>query len=343
MNSTLCIALRRVSIPLAAGILLLTSLQALSAAELPLLRVAHGAFNEKVLALWIGVERRFFHKHGIDVEVIDIRNGPLTIQALASDEVQVAYTVPSSVLSAAAGGMDIAFFAGLVNRPDGEIVVAPNIKNPRDLRGKRLGIQSIGGGVWSMTILALEHLGLEPARNNISLLTLGDQSVLARSFIAGKIDGTYLSYGYRPLLREVKHRVLLDLGKSAIPYQGLALAARRTYLRQNPRKIDALLNGVTESIAYVKDPANKEEVLKSLRRNLHYNDTQQAEVAYESLQSLYEFDVNPTLPGIKNVARLLSASNPKMNQLRLQDVVEREPVLRLENSVLYRELVRAKS
>lgn len=342
MNSILRLELRLVSIHLAVVILFFVSLQTPSAAELPRLRVAHGAFNEKVLALWIGVERGFFLKHGIDVEVVDIRNGPLTIQALASDEVQVAYTVPSSVLSAAAGGMDIAFFAGLVNRPDGEIIVTPNIKNPSDLRGKRLGIQSIGGGVWSMTILALEHLGLEPARNNISMLTLGDQSVLARSFIAGKIDGTYLSYGYKPLLKEVKHRVLLDLGKSAIPYQGLALAARRTYLRQNPQKIDALLNGVTESIAFVKDPVNKEEVLKSLRRNLHYKDTQQGDVAYEALQSLYEFDINPSLPGITNVARLLSTSNPMLKQLRLQDVVEREPVQRLENRSFYRELIRAK-
>ncbi|MBI1998593.1 MAG: hypothetical protein HYU31_08895 [Deltaproteobacteria bacterium] len=27
------------------------------AAELPLVRIAHGVFNEKVAALWIGVER----------------------------------------------------------------------------------------------------------------------------------------------------------------------------------------------------------------------------------------------------------------------------------------------
>ena len=98
--------------------------------------------------------------------------------------------------------MDIAFFAGLVNRADGDFIVAPEIRSPSDLKGKRLGIQSIGGGVWSMTVLALESLGIDPVRDHITLITLGDQSVLARSFIAGKIDGTYLSYGYRPILKE---------------------------------------------------------------------------------------------------------------------------------------------
>ena len=81
------------------------------------------------------MERGFFHKHGVEVEIVDIRNGPLTIQA-GIDEVQVAYTVPSSVISAAAGGMDVAFFAGLVNRADGDLVVAPGIRSPSDLKGK---------------------------------------------------------------------------------------------------------------------------------------------------------------------------------------------------------------
>jgi len=339
MSAVLRSKLWRFSIRLAVCLLVVTAQQTLWAAELPLLRVAHGALNEKVLALWIGVERGLFHKQGLDVEVVDVHSGPATIQALASDEVQVAYTVPSSVLSAAAGGLDIAFFAGLVNRPDGDLIVAPEIRTPNDLRGKRLGIQSIGGGVWSMTVLALEYLGMEPTRDNIALITLGDESVLPRSFIAGKIDGAYVSYSYVPLLKKIKHRLLLDLGRSTIVYQGLALVAQRPYLRRNPRLIDALLNGVTESVAFVRDPVNKEEVLKSLRKNLRFQNTQQTEDAYGALQWLYGFDMKPHVPGIQNVARLLSLSNPRMTRLRLQEVIENEPVQRLESSTVYRKLL----
>ncbi len=339
MNSIPRLTRRLMGVQLAVVIVYFAAVQTLPAAELPLLRVAHGAFNEKVLALWLGVERGFFHKHGIDVEVVDVHNGPMTIQALASGEVQVAYTVPSCVLSAAVGGMDIAFFAGLVNRPDGDLVVAPNIQSAGDLKGKRLGVQSIGGGIWAMTVLALEHLGLESTRVKISMATLGDQRVLAQSLIAGKIVGAYLSYGYRPLLKEHKYRVLLDLGKSSIPYQGLALAAQRKYLQRNPGQMDALLNGVAESVAFVKDPANKGDVLKSLRKNLRVSDPQQAELAYEALLSLYSSDLKPHLPGIQNVARLHSLSNPKLKQLRAQDVVDSAPVQRLENGTVYRELM----
>ncbi len=86
------------------------------AAELPMVRLAHAAFNEKVAALWIGVEQGFFRKHGAEVQLLYIRTGPQTIAAMASGEIQMAYTIPSGVLSAAAGGMDLAIFGGIVNK-----------------------------------------------------------------------------------------------------------------------------------------------------------------------------------------------------------------------------------
>ena len=133
------------------------------AAELPLVRIAHGAFNEKVLALWIAREQGFFRKQGVNVEIITIRTGGQTVAALASGDVQMAYTIPGSVLSGAVGGIDVAFFGGIVNRPDGDFVVAPGIRRPEDLKGKKIGVQSIGGGVWSLSMLALEHMGLAVA------------------------------------------------------------------------------------------------------------------------------------------------------------------------------------
>ena len=151
--------------------------------------------------------------------------------------------------------------------------------------------------------------------------------------------GAYLSYGHRPRLKDVKHRLLLDLGKSSTAYQGLAFVARRPYVRQNPRLIDGLLSGIAESIAFVKEPAHKEEVLKSLQKNLRFKNLQQAKPAYEALQWLYAADMKPTLPGIQNVARLLSASNPKMSKLRLAEMIDRAPLKRLESTNASRKFI----
>ncbi|MGH7767634.1 MAG: ABC transporter substrate-binding protein, partial [Candidatus Binatia bacterium] len=229
------------SIAVGLGLFLAAASHESNAAEPPLVRIAHGAFNEKIAALWIGVEQGFFRKNGVNVEVINIRSGPQTIAALSSGDIQIAYTIPGSVLSAAAGGMDLAFFAGIVNRADGDFIATPGLRNPEELRGKKVGVQSIGGGVWSMTMLALEHLGLEPTRDKILLMVLGDQSVLTQALATGGIDATYLSYTYSASLKDKGFNVLVDMGKTPIVYQGLALATRRAYLRQNPQTVDSIM------------------------------------------------------------------------------------------------------
>src|SRR5574341_2132621 len=234
------------------------------AAELPLVRIAHGVFNEKVAALWIGVEQNLFRKHGVEVQVVHIRSGPQTIAALASGDIQVAYTIAGSALSAAVGGMDMALFAGILNRADGEFIVAPSIRKAEDLMGKRVGVQSIGGGVWLLTMLALEHFRLEPARDKISMMVVGDPPVLTQALGIGTIEAAYLGYAFGTLLKEKGFCVLLDLAKAPLPYQGLGLAARRAYLRQNPQIVDAVLRGTLEAVALVQNPAYKEVVLKSM-------------------------------------------------------------------------------
>lgn len=310
-----------------------------SAAELPLVRIAHGAFNEKLAALWVAAEQGFYRKHGVNVEVINIRTGPQTMAAIVSGDIQIAYTIPGSVLSAAAAGMDAVFFGGIVNRADGDFVVPASIVRAEDLKGKRLGVQSIGGGIWSLAMLALEHLGLDPTRDKIAVLVLGDQPVLTQAMASGKIDAAYLGYTFSTLLKEKGFRVMLDIGKAPIAYQGLALAARRSYLQQNSQIADAVLRGTLEGVAFIQKPANREAAVKSLMRHLRLSSAKEAENGYEVLQWLYNVDIRPNLKGIQNMQRLLAVTNPNVLKVKAEDAVDEEPVRRLEKSSFYAEIV----
>jgi ABC-type nitrate/sulfonate/bicarbonate transport system substrate-binding protein len=310
-----------------------------AAAELPFVRIAHGVFNEKGAALWIGVEQNLFRRHGVEVQVVHIRSGPQTVAALASGDIQVAYTIAGSALSAAVGGMDIALFAGIINRADGEFVVAPSIRKAEDLIGKRIGVQSIGGGVWLLTMLALEHFRLEPVRDKISLMVIGDHPVLTQALGTGKIDGAYLGYAFSTLLKEKGFRVLLDLAKAPIPYQGLGLAARRSYLRQSPQIVDAVLKGTLEAVAFIQNPANREVVLKSLAKNLRLTNIQEAENGYQALQWLHSLDITPDLKGVQNMQRLLAMTNPRVAAVKAEDVVDEEPVQQMQKTNFYREIL----
>ena len=310
------------------------------AAELPEVRIAYAAFNEKLLALWIGREQGFFRKNGVNVDLISIRTSGQAVAALVSGDIQMVFTIPGTVLNAFVGGVDVAFFSGLVNRADGDFVVAPGIRRAEDLKGKKLGVQSIGGGVWSFSMLALEHLGLEPTRDKIAILVVGgDQSVLAQALAVGGIDAAFLPYTWSAVLKKKGFPVLLDIGKAPIPYQGLALVARRSYMRQNPQVLDSVLRAVLESVAFIQNPTNREAALRSLAKNLRLTSTKEAESGYDVLQWLYSLDIRPNLKGIQNMQRLLAVTNPKVAAVKAEDVVYETPVEIVQKSAFYEELV----
>ena len=170
-------------------------------------------------------------------------------------------------------------------------------------------------------------------------MVLGDQSVLTQALATGGIDATYLSYTYSASLKEKGYNVLVDMGKAPIVYQGLALATERSNLRQNPQIIDSIMRGVVESVAFIQKPSQKEAAIKSLVKNLRLKNAQDAETGYQALQWLYSLDINPNLKGIQNMHRLLALTNPKMKSVKSEDVIDAEPVERLEKSAFYSDVV----
>ena len=125
---------------------------------------------------------------------------------------------------------------------------------------------------------------------------------------------------------------MLDIGKAPIPYQGLALAARRSYAQQNGALIDAVQRGTLEGVSFVQKPANREAALKSLTRHLRLSTIKEAESGCEVLQWLYNVDIRPKLKGIQNMRRLLAVTNPQVLMIKAEDVVDDEPARRLERS-----------
>src|SRR6188768_1648522 len=156
-----------------------------------------GGLNERSGILWVARDAGIFQKHGIDPTIVNVRNAQVGMSALAGGETQFHVgSATGTSIGAMAGGLDLAFIAGLINKLDGAFVVNPSIRSPADLKGKRIGVQSIGGGVWMFSMLAFEHWGLNPERDNIQFRIIGDQSVLAQAITQNIIDGGYLGYAY---------------------------------------------------------------------------------------------------------------------------------------------------
>src|SRR5215510_7527879 len=155
-------------------------------------KIGFATISPVVAPLWVAADRGFFAQEGLDPELVFIGSAPTLVASLIAREVPFASTAGTAVLSAVAGGAPLKILATINNRLTYDLVARPGISRPEDLRGKRVGVQSIGGGIWMQALLALEHLGLEPVRDRLHIQVIGPLPQLANALEAGAIDVTVL-------------------------------------------------------------------------------------------------------------------------------------------------------
>ena len=71
-------------------------------------------------------------------------------------------------------------------------------------------------------------------------------------------------------------------------------------------------------------------VLKSLAKGLRLPNVEQGVEGYDSLPLLYERRIYPRVDGVRNVIRLLGATNEKIRRLKAEDLVDDRFVKKLD-------------
>jgi len=311
---------------------LLTHPLSAGAAAAPKIVLAHGALNARIAPLWIAHEQKFFAKYGVDSTVILVRQIQIMVSGLGTGEIDIALTSGSTLLGAAAGGLDAKMVAALNARVAYDLVAAPAIKTIKDLRGKRFGIQAFGGGLWMSAMLGLESLGLDPQRDNINVLQIGDQSVIAQALEAGSIDAAALDGVFSRKLKQKGFNILAEFSQANIPTIGLGLVAKNIFIRERQDALEGILRGLSESVAFILSPKFKPVVLKTIMQHLRINDPATAEEGYQDLVTGLERKLSPSIEGLRNTQRLLKPRNPKLETIKVEELIDDRIVRRLEES-----------
>ncbi|MGZ8482696.1 MAG: ABC transporter substrate-binding protein [Candidatus Binatia bacterium] len=295
-------------------------------------RISQSAVSARSTILWSAQELGLFAKHGVEAEVVYLRSSPMQMTALSTGEVQFAASGGSPVLGAATAGQDIKIIASPSNRLTYDLVVRPEIKEAKDLRGKRFGITSIGGTVWMAAYLALEHLGLDAHRDQIRINAIGNQTILAQAMESAQIDATLLD----PFLsRRTKSKglpVLIELQRAKIPFTNTAWAVSGSFFRERPETVEAVLKAMIEAQAYITAPANRNSVLQIMARHMKLNDLALLEDGYQDLLVGLERKPYAALDGLRNIQRIMSTINPKASHAKVEEIIDNRIVRKLDES-----------
>ena len=295
------------------------------------LQVGFVSFVPGVAPLWVAADGRFFAQEGLDPELVFIGTAPTMVASMMAREVPLALTAGTAVVSAVAGGAPLKILATFNNWLTADLVARPGITRAEDLRDKRVGVQSIGGGIWMQALLALEHIGLHPIRDRLHIQVIGPQAQLAKALETGAIDVTVLPTAFSQPLKVRGYPVLAEFRNRSIPLTVNSLIALKETIDQSPLVVEQVLRGLLRALAFIHSPGNRQAVTQMLARRLRV-DQRGAEEAYvEALEGL-EREPYPSSEGLLNIRRMLAQSNPRTAAIRVEDVMDTRILRRLDEN-----------
>ena len=307
-----------------------------AAAALQKVVITPASFSDREGMLVVAQQQGFFRKYNLDAQVVLMPNAPLALSALTSGDSQFYYgTTSGTSLGSVLNGLDGVFVAGFVNRLVGAFAVGRAIKTPADLKGKKIGVASLGGGNWMFTMLAFEHWGIDPKRDNITFRIIGDTGVRVQSIATGIIDGSILGYTHGAMLQRQGFPILADLAELNVPFQDSGLFTRKSFLAQHPETVENVLRALVDAIAFIQEPENKAAVLKSLAQWLRLPKPEDALEGYDFMRKMYARRIYPNVDGIRNAIRLLTVTNEKFGRLKAEDLFDDRIVRKLEKEGLF--------
>jgi NitT/TauT family transport system substrate-binding protein len=294
--------------------------------------LGYANISARVSPLWIAREKGFFSKYGVQLQAVYMPGAPALFATLATGQIQVANSGGSTALGAVAGGLDLRVIGTFTSRIPFDIVASPSIKEPKDLRGKRLGIQAIGGTIWMAGLLGLEHLGLDPRRDSIQVVAAGEQTLLTQALEKGTVDAVVVDSAFSNTLKARGFSIVVELSKTNIPFVSNGIVARASYLQQQPEAARNIVKGWIEGLAFALSPKMKPAVIATIMRNLKITDADLAERGYQDLLQATDRKPFPSTEGLRNVQRLMAQRNPAVTGLKPESLVDARIMRELDES-----------
>jgi len=296
------------------------------------LMISYGGHNETVGPMWVAADKGIFKKYNLDVNMLQVRNGQISLTAVMAGDVQAFWPAVSSVISGVSGGAKLGCVASPFNKIARELMVRPEIDSLAALREKLFGVQSIGGGFWLQTMIVLDRLGVDADKYKLQMRVIGDEPTILQALLAANVDAAVITQASAAVAKRAGLRSLANTADLKVPYQGVGVCTRSDRIVNSPDLIMRLVKGMIEGVAFIHSPRNKREVMEVLKKHLRLSTDQDAETSYNALRTVSSLDVAPDPEAWKNIQKYVARVTPKVGLLDIQQIITGNYVKTLEEN-----------
>jgi NitT/TauT family transport system substrate-binding protein len=273
----------------------------------PLIKVVagYGSTDGAIAPLWFAKETKLFEKRGLDVRLVGMGTGSVSLRALIANDLEIASLSGSGLVQAALQGADTIILSAAIDGFIFKVFGAPEMTSPAQLKGKKLGVSRYGATSDFAVRLALKKWGLNPERD-LSILQIGTTQDTLRAMQTKMLDAGVLSGTASLMARKAGFRELGDLADLGLHYPMAPIGTTKSYIKKNEALVKEFMLAYIEAIRDFK--RNKEAALKVLKKYTRNEDTEVLEDSYTNYAKKYLALPIPPADGIRTILTELSTT-----------------------------------
>ena len=247
-----------------------------------------------MLPVFFAQDRGLFRKEGIE-PVIVIMSGRLQAIALGTGEIDYAASV-ETILRSTMQGMPFKIILYTNSKMSVVLVTSPDIKSVADLRGKAVGVTSLGGGLeYALREILIQQGKLNPDRE-VRAVSLGMPEQMA-GLAAGSLHGAMLVPPYDGIMARKGYRRLVSaVDLLEYPQGGIATTDRK--LKEKPPQVKRIIRAMIQALNEIRSERERTVSYIATRWKI---DQELAAQSYDIMVRSFSKDGSASAKSIQNV------------------------------------------
>lgn len=225
------------------------------------------------LPIFAALEEGFFAEAGVEIEIELTPSSIYQAQEIAAGKFDVAMTAFDNVVAygegqgAAGPDVDPGYVVVMgATQLELSLIVSPDVNTFEDLRGKSIALDAKDTGFAFALSEMLERAGLSPA--DTEYVPVGATPQRWQSVQAGEHAGTLTIEPFTTLATRAGFHVLQKSTDIFDAYQGGVVAARKSFVAENPEALSAYLKCLLRALEWLSDTANHERAAAHLQKHM---------------------------------------------------------------------------
>jgi NitT/TauT family transport system substrate-binding protein len=263
------------------------------------IRVGVPLFPTVSFPVFIAQQKGIFEKNGLRAELIRINSEPTTYQALISGDIDATSGAPTGLIQSNLQGIPVVSLGSWDNHVSYTMVTKEKIDDLAQLKGKKVGINRLGGKSSLILRVMLEDAGLNTSKD-VTLLQLGGSQERLAALIRGGVDAAPVDFAFEPKMKQMG--LYLVKGKLT-PFMNGPIAVTVASLKANRPKWVRFVKAYLEATAYMM--ANREGSIDVLKRAIGLDEKETLEHTYNEMRARATVDLVPPEAAVDNLIKMM--------------------------------------